>query len=67
VKYIVGFGRFWYDFIVGDSVVLAIGGVAVLVLGYGLVEAGASSIAQVVLPLTVAGTLWASLPALRHK
>ncbi len=33
MKYLVGVGRFWYDFIVGDSVVLAIGGVALLALG----------------------------------
>jgi hypothetical protein len=59
--WIVGFGRFWYDFIVGDSVVLAIGGAGVLILGALLVWAGAASPAQVVLPLAVAVTLAVSL------
>jgi hypothetical protein len=62
MKYVVGFGHFWYDFIVGDSVFLAIGGVAMLALGYGLVEAGAQTVAEVMLPLTVALTLIISLP-----
>jgi hypothetical protein len=62
VKYVRGFLRFWYDFVVGDSVVLAIGGIAVLAIGYGLVEADLSLVAQLVLPLAAAGTLWASLP-----
>ena len=62
MKYIQGFGAFWWDFIVGDSFVLAVGGVALIALGYGLVELGASEIAEVVLPLAVVGTLVASLP-----
>jgi hypothetical protein len=66
MKYIMGFGRFWYDFIVGDSIFLAIGGVAMLGLGYGLVQAGADSVAELVLPLTVAATLVISLPRLRR-
>lgn len=67
MKYVVGLGRFWYDFIVGDSVLLAIGGVAVLVLGYGLVQADVAHVAELALPLGVVGTLWASLPALRGR
>jgi hypothetical protein len=66
MKYVIGFGRFWYDFIVGDSVFLAIGGVAMLALGYALVEAGAASVAEVVLPLVVAATLIVSLPRIRR-
>ena len=65
MKYVVGFGRFWYDFIVGDSVVLAIGGVALIGLGYGLVEIGAAHVAEVILPVAAIGTIWASLPRLR--
>ena len=30
MKFLKGFGYFWYDFIVGDSIVLAIGGVGAL-------------------------------------
>ena len=59
---IAGFFRFWYDFLVGDSVALAIGGIAVLVLGYGLVEAGVPISAEVLLPIAAVGTIWASLP-----
>jgi len=67
VKWVIGFGRFWYDFIVGDSVILAIGGVALLALGYGLAQIGATEVAQVVLPLAAVGTLIASLPLLRRQ
>ena len=40
MKYVTGFFQFWYDFIVGDSVLLAIGGVLVLLLGYVAVQLG---------------------------
>jgi hypothetical protein len=66
MKYIIGFGQFWYDFIVGDSIFLAIGGVLMLILGYALVQADASGVAEVLLPVTVAATLVASLPLLRR-
>ncbi len=62
MKYVVGFGRFWYDFIVGDSVVLAIGGLAVLLLGFLLVRASEDVLAEVLLPLVVIATVIASLP-----
>jgi hypothetical protein len=61
MNYLVGFGRFWYDFIVGDSVVLAIGGVAVLAIGALLVSAGMNALAEIALPTTVVLTLAASL------
>jgi hypothetical protein len=72
MKYIVGFGRFWYDFIVGDSIVLAIGGMGVLALGFGLSRldesaSGLADVAQVVLPLAVIGTVWGSLPLWRRR
>jgi hypothetical protein len=57
MRWVVGFGRFWWDFIVGDSPVLAVGAAAVLVVNALLVAAGAGEIVQVVLPLTVAVTL----------
>ena len=65
MKYVSGFFQFWYDFIVGDSVLLAIGGVAVIVLGYLLVQAGATVAAEVLLPLIVIGAVAASLPRKR--
>ena len=61
MKYIVGFGAFWYDFIVGDSIVLAIGGVGALALGYLFVAAGAAAAAEFVLPAVVIATLVVSL------
>lgn len=61
MKYVASFARFWYDFIVGDSVILAIGGVASLALGATLLEVADSPIAEVVLPLTILGTLVLSL------
>jgi hypothetical protein len=61
MKVLIGFGRFWYDFVVGDSVALAIGGCAVIATGALLVRLGAASAAQVLLPLIVAATLAISL------
>ncbi len=61
IKILIGFGRFWYDFIVGDSVALAVGGCAVIATGALLVWLGAASAAQVLLPLVVAITLATSL------
>jgi hypothetical protein len=65
MSWIVAFGRFWYDFIVGDSVVLAIGGLATLVLGYLLALMGTAALAQVALPVAVILTIALSLPRQR--
>ncbi len=65
MKYIVGFGRFWWDFIVGDSALLAVGGIGVLLLAYLLSQAGSASLAQFLLPLGVFGAVAASLPLRR--
>jgi hypothetical protein len=49
-RFVRGFGRFWYDFIVGDDPKIAIGVAVVLVLGAALVGvAGAGG------PILVAG------------
>ena len=61
MKYVQAFGAFWYDFLVGDSIVLAIGGIAALVLGYLVVLAGAAALAEVVLPVVVIATIVLSL------
>ncbi len=61
MKYVVGFGRFWYDFIVGDSITLAIGGVAVLGIGALLVRTSAAGLAEFALPAIVIATLALSL------
>jgi hypothetical protein len=65
VKYIAGFGRFWWDFIVGDSAVLAVGGVGVLAVAYALVQAGNAFIPEFVLPLGVIAAVALSLPLRR--
>ncbi len=67
MKYVAGFGRFWYDFIVGDSVILAFGGVAVPVLGLAVTGMGSDVLAQVLLPVAVVSALVASLPRLRRS
>ena len=61
MKWIVAFGRFWYDFIVGDSAALAIGGVAALALTALLVATAGAELAAWLLPLLVAVTLAVSL------
>jgi hypothetical protein len=65
VKYVTGFFQFWYDFIVGDSVLLAIGGAAVLILGYLMVQAGLDVMAEILLPLIAIGAVAVSLPRKR--
>jgi len=62
MKYVKGFGFFWWDFIVGESALLAIGGVGALVLAYAIVEAGNASLPQFILPVVVFGAIAASLP-----
>ncbi len=61
MKYLLAFGAFWWDFIVGDSIILAIGGAGVLVLGSLLVHAGYQGLAEVALPTVVVATLVGSL------
>jgi hypothetical protein len=61
MRWLGAFGRFWYDFIVGDSAVLAIGVIVALALTALLVAAGAGMYGPLVLPLLVALTLAISL------
>jgi hypothetical protein len=65
MKYVRGFLLFWYDFIVGDSIALAIGGVAILLLGYALVELDAARAAEIIMPVAAIATIAASLPLTR--
>jgi len=65
MKYAKGFVLFWYDFLVGDSIALAIGGIAVLALAFALVEIEAETAAEFILPVAVIVTIWASLPRSR--
>ena len=61
IKLTRSFARFWYDFIVGDSIVLAIGAPAVLGLAYLFSHSGSATAAQVLLPIAVIATLALSL------
>lgn len=61
MKYAVGFFAFWWDFIVGDSIILAIGSVVALVSAAALAQSGYSVAAEVLLPLAVVLTLVAAL------
>ena len=59
---VIGFCRFWYAFVVGDSVKLAIGAVVTLLMGTALVWLGWRPAAEFVLPTMVIVTLGVSLP-----
>jgi hypothetical protein len=65
MRYITGFVRFWYDFIVGDSWLLAACGGLVLGLVWLLTDVGADHVAEVAVPLTVIGGIAVSLPRKR--
>jgi hypothetical protein len=59
MKYIVGFGQFWYDFIVGDDWTVAVGVVVALALTALLTHAGLA--VWWLLPLAVALCLFFSV------
>jgi hypothetical protein len=60
MRYAVAFGRFWYDFLVGDRPVLFLGPVLALVLCAALVGVGWEPIAGVgLVGLVVASAAWA--------
>jgi hypothetical protein len=66
MRWVIAFGRFWYDFIVGDSMVLAIGGPAVLGGSYLFVGSVGGHLVQLALPLLVMVTLGSSLVRRSH-
>jgi hypothetical protein len=55
------FGAFWYDFIVGDSPVIAIGVIVTIPLTALLVRSGMDGLAPVIFPILVGLTLATSL------
>ena len=59
MSYVRSFGRFWWNFIVGDDWRVAVG--IALALGLTAVLATTSAPAWLVLPLAVAAVLWMSL------
>ncbi|MGE3074756.1 MAG: hypothetical protein AB7N24_01395 [Dehalococcoidia bacterium] len=61
MKYVIAFLAFWWDFIVGDSIVLAIGSVAALLGAAALAQNGYGIAAEILLPLAIVGTLAGAL------
>ena len=61
MKYIIAFFAFWWDFIVGDSITLAIGSGVGIFAAYVLAYAGGAAAAQFLLPTAVLATLTVSL------
>jgi hypothetical protein len=66
VSYVVAFARFWYDFIVGDSILLAIGAVVAIGGAALLVDRDLLTLAEWLLPAVVIATLAASLVGQRR-
>ncbi|MHB1583343.1 MAG: hypothetical protein ACYCU7_05805 [Acidimicrobiales bacterium] len=73
-RWLVAFGRFWWDFLVGDTPEVTVGVLAVLAITFALRHDGAA--ADVLVPLAVAvllaGSAWRAArrrpapPAERH-
>jgi hypothetical protein len=61
MTFLRNFGAFWYDFIVGDDWVLAVGVLAALALTALAVRSTFETAAWLVLPLMAAGVLGISL------
>ena len=61
MRYVRGFGRFWWDFIIGDDPVLAVGVVLVLALARVANQSGLDSAAWVIGPIGVIAVLGLSL------
>ena len=59
MRWLAGFGRFWWDFVVGDDWLIAALVAAAICLTAGLAHAGVT--AWWVLPVTVPLALWLSL------
>ncbi len=65
LKFVKAFGMFWWDFIVGDSITLAIGGALAIVLAYAISRISSAGVVEVGLPGVVLGTLVLSLRGLK--
>jgi hypothetical protein len=66
MRWLVNFGRFWYDFIVGDDWTIALGVTAAVALT--AVVANANLTAWPILPLTViVGLAWSVARARRSQ
>ncbi len=67
MRFVKAFGRFWYDFIVGDDWTIAVGVVLALIVTALLAHNGVKSVWWL-LPLVVAaGLTWSVLRAARRS
>jgi hypothetical protein len=64
MKQLRAFGWFWWDFVVGDDPLIALGVIVAIGAAAGLEQVGVS--AFWLLPLAVAGLLWMSLARARN-
>jgi len=65
MKWLITFGRFWYDFIVGDDWTIALGVVVAVALTALAARAGLA--AWAILPVTVTAGLTGSVARARHR
>ena len=69
MRYVVGFGRFWYDFLVGDDWTIAVA--AILAVALAAVLADVTDAAWIVMPIAVAVILsisvWRAARAHRQR
>ena len=62
VRWLAAFGRFWWDFLIGDTPELFVGAVAVIgVLAVMCLRPGLRTAAALLAPVLVAGVLTASV------
>ena len=60
-RFLVGFARFWYDFLVGDSLPLALGAIAICVFAIAADRSSIHGAMEFLLPALVLVTLALSL------
>lgn len=61
MKYVAAFGLFWWDFIVGDSMILAAGSIIAIVAAWLVAQSSFGAAAEFLLPAGVLLTLVAAL------
>lgn len=68
VRLLAGFGRFWWDFLVGDTPELFVGTVVIVVVVALIAATHAhNALAVAALPALVAVLLWASVERARRR
>lgn len=65
MRWVKGFGRFWWDFVIGDTPGLTLG--VVIAIGLGAIFAHTAHLGVVLVPLTVLAFLAVSLGRARKS